>query len=314
MFGDRPIVQDAIQALSGTQFRAGMGLYALENAIGDLAKETGDEAFERGLEIVTNIGANLVNTYTIPLTAGQDLYNTFLAPDDERIIRETKSKDMFELFLNKSLSRLPGNYALQEKIEELSGGALKAPRPRKPSKKEGLQRRVTPITRQTYGLLKRERKNVFEKELDRLGISSPQVYGSRSEYPEYDDTYNTLVSSYVDEKIIPYIKSEKYKKYSSSPEFQAYILKKKLSEFKQEVSKILRHEKTTNVMKEVYGFNPRAALLFNRMPTAIKNLAKDDYHRNNKEPEGDQKYDFDKLYKIAKDLDADAANKVEEKF
>ena len=314
LFGDRPIVQDAIQALTGTQFRAGMGLYALENAVSDLSKETGDEAYERIQELLVNLGANLVNTYSIPLTAGQDLYNTFLAPDDERIIRETNSKNMLELFLNKSLSRLPGNYALQEKIEELSGGAYKAPRPRKPSKKEGLQRRVTPITRQTFGLLKRERKNVFEKELDRLGMTSPQVYGSRSEVPEYDDTYNTLVSSFVDEKIIPYIKSDKYKKYNSNPQFQAFILKKKLSEFKQQVSKALRSERTTNEMKKVYGFNPRAALLFNRMPTAVKNLAKDLYHRKRGEPEGDQKYDFDELYRIAKGADADAANKVEEKF
>ena len=105
---------------------------SLENAVGDLSKETGDEAFERAQELLVNLGANLVNTYTIPLTAGQDLYNTFLAPDDERIVRETKSKDMLELFLNKSLSRLPGNFAISKKIEELSGGAIKAPRPRKP--------------------------------------------------------------------------------------------------------------------------------------------------------------------------------------
>ena len=76
----------------------------------------------------------------------------------------------------------------------------------------------------------------------------------------------------------------------------------------------MRSERTTNEMKKVYGFNPRAALLFNRMPTAVKNLAKDLYHRKRGEPEGDQKYDFDELYRIAKGADADAANKVEEKF
>tara|TARA_R100001086_G_scaffold204057_1_gene119993 strand:- start:658 stop:4140 length:3483 start_codon:yes stop_codon:yes gene_type:complete len=314
LFGDRPIIQDAIQALSGTQFRAGMGLYALENAVGDLVKETGDEAGERVKELLVNLGANLVNTYSIPLTAGQDLYNTFLAPDEERIVRDTKSKNMYELFLNKSLSRLPGNFAIHKKIEELTGGKIKAPRPRKPSKRAGLQRRVTPITRQTFGLLKRERKNLFEKELDRLGMSSPQVYGSRSEVPEYDDTYNTLVSSYVDEKIIPYIKSKQYKQYDKIPEFQAFILKKKLSEFKQQVSKTLRHERTTNEMKKAYGFNPRAALLFNRMPSAVKNIAKDYYHREDGEPAGDEKYNYEKLYDIAKNLNADAAKKVEEKY
>ena len=73
-------VQGAIQALSGTQFRAGLGLYALEDAVGNIIEQgfTGEAAGE----IATRATANIVATYSIPFTAGQDLYNTFAAPDD----------------------------------------------------------------------------------------------------------------------------------------------------------------------------------------------------------------------------------------
>ena len=50
------------------------------------------------------------------------------------------------------------------------------------------------------------------------------------------------------------------------------------------------------------------------MPSAVKNIAKDYYHTNEGEPAGDEKYDYEKLYGIAKNLNADAAKKVEEKY
>ena len=104
--GDRSIVTDAIQALTGTQFRTGMGLYSLDKLAEDLPRlvgigETGDTGVNAGFEMLTEWAANTVSTFTIPLTFGQDLYNTFLAPDDERIVRDLESRDMLSLFINK---------------------------------------------------------------------------------------------------------------------------------------------------------------------------------------------------------------------
>ena len=86
--GDKSLVTDAIQALTGTQFRTGMGFYTLDKLADDLLGESGDTNFEVGARIITEWAANTVSTFTIPITFGQDLYNTFLAPDDERISKE----------------------------------------------------------------------------------------------------------------------------------------------------------------------------------------------------------------------------------
>ena len=62
---------------------------------------------------------------------------------------------------------------MQKKLEEMgvkspfSGVKYKAPSPRRVGT-EDVKRRVTPFTRQVFGLLKTDYKNDLEKELDRL--------------------------------------------------------------------------------------------------------------------------------------------------
>ena len=63
---------------------------------------------EKAKKIGGNFVANAVSTFAIPFTAGQDMYNTFLAPDDERIVRQMDmSDDITSLIINKSIARLP---------------------------------------------------------------------------------------------------------------------------------------------------------------------------------------------------------------
>ena len=140
--GDQSIVTDAIQALTGTQFRAGMGLYSLDKLAEDIPKVFGDESGDTGTDVaakmLTEWAANTVSTFTIPLTFGQDMYNTFYAPDDERIVRNLESRDMMSLFINKSLARIPGNYAIEKKLEEaglrtFQGNKYEAPKAQKTS-------------------------------------------------------------------------------------------------------------------------------------------------------------------------------------
>ena len=114
--------------------------------------------------------ANAVSTFTIPLTFGQDMYNTFYAPDDERIVRQMDvSDDITSLIINKSLARIPGNFAIQEYLAETIG--TKATEIYEMPTRDAPLRRVTPITRQTFGILQQERRNFFEDELGRLKIS-----------------------------------------------------------------------------------------------------------------------------------------------
>ena len=307
--GDRSIVTDAIQALTGTQFRTGMGLYSLDKLAEDLPRlvgigETGDTGVNAGFEMLTEWAANTVSTFTIPLTFGQDLYNTFLAPDDERIVRDLESRDMMSLFINKSLARVPGNYALEKKIEEsgivniFPGYKYTAPEAKKPATKEGRQRRVTPLTRQMRGLLKSEKKNLLEKELDRLRIRRSDVYGGRTEIPQYNEIYAILLDDFMEEKVIPYLKSEQYTSKNNEPELQAKMLKVKLRYFKEQVTKSLRGSNVNKVLQERYGCNPVAMLSYNRLPDVFKKRAMDRYLDTYEEPENENGYDFNILYQL----------------
>jgi len=306
--GDRSIITDAIQALTGTQFRTGMGLYSLDKLAEDLPRvvgmgESGDTGVNAGLEMITEWAANTVSTFTIPLTFGQDMYNTFLAPDDERIVRDLESRDMMSLFINKSLSRIPGNYAIEKKLEEagirtFQGNVYEAPKAKKPATKEGRQRRVTPLTRQMMGMLKSEKKNLLEKELDRLRIRRSDVYGGRTEIPEYNEIYAILLDELMEEKVIPYLKSEQYTSKNSEPELQANMLKVKLRFFKEKITKSLRGQNVNKVLQERYGFNPVAMLSYNRLPDVYKKRAKDRYLDVYEEPENENGYDFNILYQL----------------
>ncbi|OUU09821.1 MAG: hypothetical protein CBB98_09710 [Rhodobacteraceae bacterium TMED38] len=310
--GDRSIVTDAIQALTGTQFRAGMGLYTLDALANDLINidDVGDTGSEVASKLITEWAANTVSTFTIPLTFGQDMYNTFLAPDDERIARNLQSRDMMSLFINKSLSRIPANYALEKKLEEsgltniFTGAKYKAPEARKPATKRGRQRRVTPVTRQMMGLLKSEKKTALEKELDKHRIRRSDVYGGKTEIPEYDELYAVLLDDFVAEKVEPFVQSEDYKKYDSEPALQAKLLKEKLRYFKEQVRKTLRGSNVNKIMQKRYGFNPKAMLDYNRRSQIFKERAMERYLEAYEEPETEQGYDFNILLQLAKEEEA----------
>jgi hypothetical protein len=310
--GDRSIVTDAIQALTGTQFRAGMGLYTLDALANDLINidDVGDTGSEVASKLITEWAANTVSTFTIPITFGQDMYNTFLAPDDERIVRDLQSRDMMSLFINKSLSRIPGNYALEKKLEEsgltniFTGAKYEAPKARKPATKLGRQRRVTPVTRQMMGLLKSERKTALEEELDKHRIRRSDVYGGRTEIPEYDELYSVLLDDFIAEKVDPYVQSAEYKKYDSEPALQAKLLKEKLRYFKEQVRKSLRGSATNEILQKRYGFNPKAMLDYNRRAKVFKEKAMERYLDMYEEPETERGYDFNILLELAKEEEA----------
>jgi len=299
-------VQGAIQALSGTQFRAGLGLYALEDAVGNIIEQgfTGEAA----AEIATRATANIVATYSIPFTAGQDLYNTFVAPDDERVVKDRNVENLWNLLVYKGLSRIPGNNAIEKKLAEF-GVIREAPDVLITGTSKEKIRRKIPISRQTSGILYNERKNRFEKELDRLGISRASVYGGKSGIREYDYLYKLLIREYVDEHIIPFTKTKKYKdapelklgdKKISKAEHQATLLKDRIAKFKTEVSSSLREYQAGESAKKIYGFNPIERFRFERVPEMYRKLAQIKYSEQKGTPKKYWQWDYGLLNKIAR--------------
>ncbi len=315
VFKNRDTFTSAIQALTGAQFKAGLGVYALEKAFDDLT--SGDlDAREKFDMMGAEYFGNLFSTFTIPATAVQDLYNTYLAPDDERIVKDMPKKDAFSLLVNKSLQRLPANNAIEKNLEKLIGKSTgyKAPKDRQSSTKEGLMRRVAPITRQTAGLLLKEKKNKFESEMDRLKIRSYSKF-QRTQNPEYDEMYGLIMDNYISQVIVPFINSKSYKDLEdidlivegkkvslSKNERQRDKLNGIITEVKEEIASALKHKQTRINMSKKYKNYPKDILDFNRLPQAVQQLAKNAYAKTYGAVASKNDYNYYELLQVGKAL------------
>tara|TARA_X000001036_G_C20693030_1_gene810138 strand:+ start:3905 stop:7492 length:3588 start_codon:yes stop_codon:yes gene_type:complete len=294
VIGDTSFWTEGLQALSGTQFRAGFGLYALDKAAADMASaKDSPEALQK---IGINMATNIINTYSIPLTLGQDLYNTFYAPDDERIVRQSDSSDMMSYGINRILSRVPGNVALEKMISESIG--MKERDLYQPATREGVVRRVTPLSRQTLGILKQERKNWFEKELDTLKISK-KIVNSKTGVPEADFLLNQFMGEYIEDYVVPTLKNDP--EYTGkSREFKKEMIRRAIDDYKNDIVDIVKARAKTakgdTELKSRYGFNPMEAMEFKNLPKYAQEGAYNEYHRLHGIPEkGVAGYNYEEL-------------------
>lgn len=300
IFGDRSLAVDAIQALSGTQFRAGFGIYALDKMLedgidlfsdGESAETKADKLYKAG----GSFAANIVSTFTIPLTLGQDTYNTFMAPDEAVIVKQTDSSSIFELTVHKAMARLPGNYALEKMLAE-SIGSKPSEIYQVPTREEPL-RRVTPISRQTFGILRQERKNFLEKEMARLKISRRSLSG-KTGVPEADQLINKLIGEYSSDYLVPVLQnSKKYKNYTD--EEKALYLKARIQDYKNDIMDIVKFN-SRNAGKQRYGFDPLELRTFKKYDKVYRERATQRYDEVIGKPKDGEDYDYAILNNFAK--------------
>ena len=296
--GDRGWLTDSIQALSGTQFRAGFGIWALDSAITDVFSGDATQG-EKLAKMTGNWASNIASTFTIPLTFGQDMYNTFLSPDDERIVRNTDSSNLTQLIINKSLARVPANFAIEKWLEETVGDKTiyQAPSEYESPLREETLRRITPITRQTYGILIQENKNFLEKEMARLKMSRRKLV-SKTGVPEADDLIGKLFGEYVKDYIVPVLKnSERYKNLASDE--QALYIDSLIDDYKQQVMSAVKVNSKFGGM-ERYGFDPMERVAFKKFNSVVRRKTLAYYHKIYGEPKDGSKYDFEELVRIGK--------------
>lgn len=294
LYGDNNELADAIQALSGTQFKSGMSLYALDAMFRDVMAEDDPDKLQKFL---TASAANIINTFTIPMTMLQDTYNTFAAPDDARIVKDTKSSDMLSFGINRALARIPMNYKIEEYLSEHLGTDPSVIY-QSPTRSENL-RRVTPFSRQVYGALYNERKNRFEKELAENKISRRIIY-KKTGVPEADALISEFMGEYITDYVVPAIESsETYK--SKTREGKKDFLKQVIQEYRSDIMDIVEYNAKQPVYKERFGFNPMEKSGWNRLQKIDKERAMKVYHENHGKPE-DGEYDYTKLLYYAKYL------------
>ena len=157
-----PTLRDSMQALLGSTFRTGMGLYALDQFYQDAS----DGRFAKA---VGETLGNVLNTFTLPAAVVRDFYG----PMDERarMIPETRQGDygvsMFDIIYNVAAARAG---------RSLPPLTLKDPRPARSPFQTGPLRSVNPIEKQIFGFGKREAKNLLQEEMGYLGISPYDIY------------------------------------------------------------------------------------------------------------------------------------------
>lgn len=157
-----PTLRDSMQALLGSTFRTGMGLYALDQFYQDAS----DGRFAKA---VGETLGNVLNTFTLPAAVVRDFYG----PADERarMIPETRQGDygvtMFDIIYNVAAARAG---------RSLPPLTLEDPRPARSPFQTGPLRSVNPIEKQIFGFGKREAKNLLQEEMSYLGISPYDIY------------------------------------------------------------------------------------------------------------------------------------------
>tara|TARA_R100000388_G_scaffold23353_2_gene17718 strand:- start:53 stop:3703 length:3651 start_codon:yes stop_codon:yes gene_type:complete len=301
-FDNKKTVLTAAQTFTGSNLRTGFGVVGLENLINKTMEADADNT--RELEtLATEFVSNIITTFTIPATILQDTYNTFLAPDDERILRDTNSKDMFTLGVNRILSRIPANYAIEKYLEKTLGkDVYTAPQPLvSPTTQEKI-RRKNPITRQLAGVLFREKLTVVEEELERLRISRFQVY-PRTRDPEVDAIVAFHMQRYMAEDIANYIENSKiYNDINigkSKILLDAGLSKSKIQK-ELLLDKITRFRTVAKEEAKAWSIGssdsyPMEREAFRKQPETIRALAQELYHRKFGEPSENRGYNYKAL-------------------
>jgi len=299
---DKYFLRNSAQALTGTQFRAGMGLYLLEDSLSDIfdSNKPLDEKYDALGELGIRVGANLINTFTIPITPVKDVYDTFIADDDKRLIYETKSSNTWDLFWNKSLSRIPAFMYDRTEFQDVKESPLR----------DAPYRRKIPLTRQTYGILLQDGKNELEKELARLKISK-NIINQNTGVPEADTLINKFIGEWSSEILVPLLKADYYKNLENDALKISYI-QGKVSEWKQDIKASVKfkaaNKKANEDWKEEesvkkYGFNPlkKDAVQdkFSGKSQIFLEQAKEAYHKQYGKPKDGLSYDWDKLEAFA---------------
>ena len=180
--------KEILQTFTGSQFRAGTGLYVVDEFIKDFTDAGSDP--KKALDIVGKFAADYGAAIFTPMQTLKDFYAQY--NPEEAIYRDTKGS-----FLGTLTRSIPG-----------AQRALDIPEGESPTR-EGPMTTEDPALRQLLGVTIRPAKNIVESELDRLGIA-PYKMGSNSGDVDTDRLVNRDLGIIAERKIAPLLRSAKY--------------------------------------------------------------------------------------------------------
>ena len=176
--------KDVSMGVLSSNLRAGTGLYAIDEILNALSK-TGDS--QKAAELLKTFMGEIAGGFLTPMNQVKELLYGF----DEYAVREKRT----EPFMGPIKEKIP--------VIEKTLPVLYTPT------RAGPMTREKPALRQATGVILRT-KNVFEKEIDRLGFSYQEIFHSTGD-PEADNTIKKYMGIMAENIAIPFIKSEEYK-------------------------------------------------------------------------------------------------------
>ena len=157
--------RDASQALLGSTFRTGFGLYMLDQLWTDVGNQ-------KTPKVIGEAVGNIINTYTLPLSVVKDFYAPF--DPESRFIPETRTGEAdeevswFKIIYETALAR--GTRALPD--TPMDGYE----RPARSPFQTGPLKAVDAVEKQLFGMGKRPQKTLLQKEMARLNIDTYELY------------------------------------------------------------------------------------------------------------------------------------------
>ncbi len=220
--------REALQALAGSQFRTGYGMYAIDRLVQDVTSE-GDFIGTKGEKIAGEFIGNIVNTFTIPLSAVKDMYAIY--DKDARYVPETRTGDVdfFDIVANRGFRALPDlgrNTALGRAL-----GLEEYKTPTVSPLRSGETMAINPLEKQLFGFTKRPAKNSLQKEMGKLNLQYYDMY--RRDNNEMIDLYTRENLSEagnketnLNELLKTFIETDEYKSKVTQQEKRFALVKK----------------------------------------------------------------------------------------
>jgi hypothetical protein len=213
--------KDVSMGVLSTNMRAGVGLYALDEVINGLSK-TGDP--QKAVDVLKTFAGETVAGTLTPLNQVKELLTGF----DDYIVKEKRS----EPFLGPIKEKIP----IVEKALPVLYSATR----------EGPVTRELPALRQTTGAMIKT-KNLFEKEIDRLGFSYQEIFHSTGD-PEADNSIKKYMGIMATRMAIPIIESKEYQDLTEGQ--KALVLANLLNEIRS-TAKQAANEENPNLFARI---------------------------------------------------------------
>ena len=212
-------VRDTTQALLGSTFRAGVGLYAIDKLYQDAASG-------KGQKIIAETIGNIANTFTLPAATVKDFYGQF-DPESRKIpeTRDGDSDNFFDIIYRRSTRSLPDfplNGYDTAALSPFETGDLSA---------------VNPMEKQIFGFGKRK-KNILTAELAKLNFTPYDLYKR-----EQNDTYDLYTRQELSRDEGYLNLEQRMKQLILSDEYDRLSNEEKRDILKREASKVISEAK-----------------------------------------------------------------------